>query len=98
MEQMKMDKLEVVPLNYEDAALPADVRELRPAMYVDGDAYCCILGPDPAVGIFGCGYTKDEAVADWQNQLNERISKAPENDEIAQEIIDLKSAGKNEVW
>jgi hypothetical protein len=98
MEQMKMDGLKVVPINYEDTQLPLPVRDLRPVVYMDGDAYFCLLGPDPLVGVFGCGRTKEKALADWTMHLHERISHPAETDELAQEILDLRRARKTDVW
>lgn len=87
MEQMKMDGLEVVTLDYQSADLPEFVRKLKPAVYKDGDSFCCLLGPDPQAGVFGCGKTKDEALADWNNHVVEGLAKHSLGDEVADFVI-----------
>jgi hypothetical protein len=98
MEQMNMEGMNVIPLNYEDPALPAAVRDFRPAVYLDDSGYCCILGPDPQRGIFGRGGSQQEAIADWLQQFNERIDHPAAGDELAKEIIDSMSISKKDVW
>jgi hypothetical protein len=88
MEQMKMDGLQVVTLDYQSVELPETVRKLKPAVYKDGDSFCCLLGPDPQEGVFGCGDTQDEALADWNNHLVDRVAKHAPGDEIADFVIE----------
>lgn len=93
-----MEGLEVISINYEDPTLPKLVREFRPAVYLDGQDYCCLLGPDPQEGIFGCGHNRQDAINDWIQHFNERISKPAANDKVATEIIDSLSISKGDVW
>jgi hypothetical protein len=53
MEQMNMKGLETIPVNFEQGDILPSVKEFKPAGYKDGDAYCCILGPDPMAEVFG---------------------------------------------
>ncbi|MBW8683495.1 hypothetical protein [Chitinophaga rhizophila] len=98
MEQMNMAGLELVPMDYENEPLPKEVKELRPAVYLDGDAYCVILGPDPQEGVFGCSCTKEGAIEDWRNHLLSRIAHPSEEDNFALEVIDMLKTSKNDVW
>jgi len=104
MEQMSMDGLEVVDINYEDQTLPAAVRGFRPAVWKETNTadelagYCCLLGPDPAAGIFGCGDTPQQALDDWTTHFHQRLKNASPDDELAQEIKDYNSLSKDDVW
>jgi hypothetical protein len=98
MEQMSMKGLETVPVNFEQRDLPPSVKEFKPAVYKDGDSYCCILGPDPLAGVFGCGDTPEEALQDWDHQLKERIKEHEEGDPVAEYIMDTMQAKHWVVW
>jgi hypothetical protein len=87
MDQMNMENLEVIELNYESPGLPDTVRKLKPALYKDGDSYCCLLGPDPQEGIFGCGNTQAEALADWDMHVKDRALDHPFGDKVAEFLI-----------
>lgn len=87
MQQMDMDGLEVIPFDYNNAGLPAEVRTLKPALYKDGNAVCCVLGPDPQEGIFGCGDNPEEALEDWENHLKDRLANHPPGDDVAESVI-----------
>ena len=54
------------------------VSQLTPELYHDGNAYCCLSGPNPMEGIFGCGPTPVEALADWEKSYQ----KAKDNGKI----------------
>jgi hypothetical protein len=98
MEQMNLDGFNVVELDYENEVYPLPVRDFRPAVYKNGDSFCCLLGPDPQAGIFGCGATVDEAIQEWTRHFRERMAEAGEDDPIATEIRDYKSIDKEDVW
>jgi hypothetical protein len=98
MEQMSLDGLEIVPVNYENEQLPRPVRDFRPAVWKDGDGYCCLLGPGPEQGIFGCGATPDQAMQDWTTNFRRRLAEAGEDDPVVTEIKDYKSMSKDDVW
>lgn len=86
MDRMSMDGLEVLNIDYENPELPSVVKQLRPAMYLDGNAYCVILGPDPQAGVFGCGNTPAQALDDWTVHLNQRLAEFDADDKIVEEI------------
>lgn len=86
MEQMDMSGLEVLKIDYTDKALPAAAKMFKPVVYKDGDSYCCLLGPDPKTGIFGCGHNPSEAIADWETHLQAGLVAGTESEGIIQYI------------
>jgi len=72
-----------VRLDYERKEWPPLVRELRPIIWEEGPSYCCLLGPDFRDGILGYGPTIEEAVADWERHVQERLAHHEPGDEIA---------------
>ena len=42
------------------------IRKENPVIYNDGDAYCCVSGPNPVEGVFGCGHSPADALKDWE--------------------------------
>jgi hypothetical protein len=98
MEQMSMRGLDVISIDYEDPAFPTPIRDFRPAVYMDGNSFCCLLGPDPQAGIFGCGTTQQAAISDLVEHFHERIDHPAAEDELAKEIIDSRSISKKDVW
>lgn len=82
MKQMDLPDEMKVPIE-NSTELPVSVKNLHPLLFRDGDSYCCVLGPNPAEGVFGCGKTAKDALVDWDNNLQERIKNADENDEVA---------------
>lgn len=78
-----MNGLEKVEIDYGDCCLPHTFRTIKPDVFKDGDSYCCIFGPDPQEGIFGCGDTPDQAILDWHQHLQERIHEKHIPDEVA---------------
>jgi hypothetical protein len=68
-------KEDVVSIDYNSAEVPQNVRVLKPMVYMDGPAYCVLLGPDPATGVFGCGDTLKEALEDWDVNYKTYVSE-----------------------
>ncbi|WP_134089951.1 hypothetical protein [Olivibacter sp. XZL3] len=98
MEQMRIPQEMIVPFNYESQDLPRSVKELRPVIFQDGNDFCCVLGPDTRKGIFACGLSPQEALKNWQHNLDERIKNHPDDDEVAAYIIDALNASNKKVW
>jgi hypothetical protein len=94
MKQMQVPEEMVVQINYEDSDIPETVRELRPAVYRDGDSFCVLLGPDPQAGIFGCGDTTDQALRDWDQHFTEHMENHPQNDELVEYIEERRKTLK----
>jgi hypothetical protein len=82
MKQMEIPEEMKIDIDYNDI-FPLSVGKLRPQVFRDGDHYCCLLGPNPAEGVFGCGETVTEALLDWDDQMHKRVMNADENDEVA---------------
>ncbi len=89
MEQMQIPADMRCEIDYEQPDLPITVQELRPIVFMDGDSYCCLLGPDPQAGVFGCGKTSEQAINDWDEHLRERMQSPAEGDEVATYIKEV---------
>src|SRR3954468_17574205 len=98
MEQMNVPEDWKVTVNFDDPVLPASIKTFRPLVYQEGEAVCCVLGPDPQEGIFGCGTTVDEAMRDWDEHLQDRIQYHKEDDEVARFISDTLKADVKKIW
>ena len=86
MEQMQPNGLKVIPIDFDANTIPASVRETHPLVYEDGDAVCCLLGPNPQDGIFGCGETIDAALADFDVHFQELLQHPKEGDPVSEFI------------
>jgi hypothetical protein len=97
MEQLNVDEALKVEINFDEPKLPQSVITFRPLVYIDGEFYTCVLGPDLQTGVTGCGQTIDQALADWDNNLQDRIRYHKEEDEVARYIPDTLKASVNKV-
>jgi hypothetical protein len=86
MEQMKVNKDQLVQV-----AMTGAASALQPVVFKEGDSYCCLLGPDPEIGVMGCGDTALEAVKDWDDHLADHLSKAGEQDEVVRHVREVLS-------
>ena len=86
MEQFEPPVGMKVSVDYSDKLLPLSIRTLKPVLFQDGDSVCCLLGPDPQSGVFGCGESPKEAMADWDKHLKELITDPEGNKDIIQFI------------
>ena len=94
---MQVPEEMVVQINYQDSDIPATVREFKPALYRDGDSFCCLLGEDPQAGIFGCGESPKAAIEDWDSHFKERLQSHAEDDELVQYIEASRKFSKKKV-
>lgn len=85
IETMKIDPSAVVQPDFE---LPRAADVLQPVLFQESNQYCCLLGPDPQAGVFGCGTTAQEAVNDWEQHLKDRVNNAGKSDKLAGQIVD----------
>ena len=84
------DELKVA-IDLDDKDVPESAKTFQPVLFKDGNSFCCVLGPDPEEGVFGCGQTPVEALKDWDKNLQERKTVTDKNDEVAlfiQRVID----------
>ena len=51
------------------------IRKAKPVIYNDGDAYCCVSGPNAVEGIFGCGDSPADALKDWEKSYQKVLKK-----------------------
>lgn len=98
MVQIQLDPAIIVSVDYESPSLPPLFQQFRPAVFRDGDRFCCILGPDKARGIYGCADSADQVIKDWEMRARERVSRADELDEVAAYMRDHLSTFAKDVW
>jgi len=55
----------------------------HPLVYVNGNTYCCLLGPDPQAGIFGTRATVMDAFQDFDGHFKERLSHPITGDPVS---------------
>ncbi|WP_285011220.1 hypothetical protein [Pedobacter faecalis] len=89
IKNMKIDKAAIVQPDFE---LPTAAEVLHPVLFKEGDQYCCLLGPDPQAGVFGCGTSAQEAVNDWEQELKDRVNNAGASDKLTSQIIEELNA------
>jgi hypothetical protein len=97
MEQMKIDPDALMDIS-QQKPLSTAVRELQPALFREGSGFCCLLGPDPQAGIFGCGNTPEQAIADWSSNLKKRMAEPIGDDPVAQYVSDVFNSSKLKPW
>jgi len=98
MEQMNIPEAMQVKIDYEEGTLSRAVQELRPVVWKEESDFCCLIGPDPQEGVFGCGTTVDAALSDWEQHLNQRLNEATPEDAVAQYVKDTFRISKSDVW
>ena len=86
MEQMQIDPESRIEIDYQDWPVNTATQKLQPVVFKDGDSFCCLLGPDPQAGIFGCGDTAFQAVQDWEQHLRDRLSESQTQDEVTEYV------------
>jgi hypothetical protein len=96
MKQFEVDESMKVQIDYNDVDIPDSVRTYKPLVFEDGNNYCVVLGPDPQVGIFGCGPTTKEALWDWDKHFNDFKNHHEEDDEVAIYIHEVSANTREE--
>jgi len=98
MEQMNVDDVFKITIDFEAEGLPKTVKIFQPVLFNEGEGFRCVLGPDLQKGIVGYGDSLDEALLDWDESLKDRIKSKSANDEVAQYVIDTLNTSVNDVW
>jgi hypothetical protein len=98
MEQMNVDESMKVDIDFSNPELPPSVKKLEPLVFKEGGMYCCLLGPDPQEGVFGCGETPKLALADWDEHLAIHLATTTEENEVTAYVKDVLKADDTEVW
>jgi hypothetical protein len=62
---------------------------LQPVIFKEGNAFCCILGPNAHDGVFGCGKTPQAAVKAWDKDLKKHLATAAADDEVVKYVQDI---------
>lgn len=83
MKQLEVPDDMKVAIDLNDKKVPDSVKTFQPVLFKDGDSFCCVLGPDPQEGVFGCGDTPIEALKDWDKNLQQRKEVTDKDDEVA---------------
>jgi hypothetical protein len=86
MEQMNTDGLNLVRIDYNAGNIPESVQDTKPVIYLRGDQYCCVLGPNPESGISGCGPTTGEALTNFDLRYKERLKNPISGDAVSEYI------------
>jgi len=98
MEQMNVPESQKVDFDFENPKLDRTTRILQPLVFREGEGFCCLLGPDPQAGVFGCGDSAEGAVQDWETHVNAFLQTADNSDETAQYIRDMLNTKSEDVW
>lgn len=83
MKQLDVPSEMKVQIDFSDNKIPESVKTFQPVLFKDGDSFCCVLGPDPQEGVYGCGNTPIAALKDWDKSLRQRMKATDKNDEVA---------------
>jgi hypothetical protein len=86
MKQLEVPEEMKVNVDITDPKIPASVKQLRPVLFREGDAYCCVLGPDPEAGVFGSGKSTNETLQDWDRSLQMLKKSGKDADEVLKYI------------
>jgi hypothetical protein len=98
MKQMQIDPEKVVDIDFTTKETNRTLKTLQPIVFKEGESYCCHLGEDHTHGILGCGNSPEEAIKEWEQNLQKRMDHHDENDELAEYVIDSLRITKDDVW
>jgi hypothetical protein len=98
MIQMIIDPELIVDYDFTKPEVNRTLKNLQPVIYRNGDEFFCLLGPDLKQGILGTGSTLEDAIYDWESNLQKRIQNPAEDDEVSEFVIDTLSLTKDDVW
>ena len=98
MKQLDVPAEMKVDIDLSDKKIPASAKMLMPLVFKDGDAYCCVLGPDASQGVFGSGKTVIEAIKEWDKNLERKKKITDPDDEVAFYIHETLKRNKEQVW
>ena len=62
---MKAKKRISITIEFDASEVPKDFLTVKPKLASDGNAFCCYSGPDPQVGVLGCGSSPQVAMKAW---------------------------------
>ncbi len=84
MKKVNLDKAQIVDIEYEGAA-----KLLQPIVFKNGDQYSCVLGIDNQTCIYGSGDSIEQAIQEWDNNLQVHLESAGTDDPIVRKVKDI---------
>ena len=97
MKHLIIPKEIVVEIDFSKENIPSSVGVFRPTLFQEGNSFCCLLGPDPEEGVFGCGPTKEAALKMWDEQLQDRLAHPHENDSVVKYLQEISNGSVENV-
>lgn len=91
-----MKQMHPNPESVVNVSLTGVAKALQPIVFKEGTDFCCILGPNPQEGVFGCGSTPKQALDDWDARLKEHLATAGDNDQVVQHVKDVLAKSKED--
>ena len=76
-----------IKIDFDREEYSSEVKALKPAVFIEGNGYCCLYGPDLPSGIVGYGDTPAEALRDWEANLHERIKNIKQDQQNDDEVV-----------
>ena len=77
--------------------LTGAAKALQPILFKEGKDFCCLLGPNPQEGVFGCGDTPKQALNDWESHLKEHLATAADSDQVVQHVKKILAKNKEDL-
>lgn len=84
MKNVNPNKAQIVEVEYQGAS-----KLLQPIVFKNGDQYSCILGVDNQTCIYGAGETIEQAIQEWNNNLQVHLETAGSDDPIVKKVKDI---------
>lgn len=81
-----MKQMHPKPESIINVPLSGAAKALQPVLFKEGKDFCCLLGPNPQEGVFGCGDSPKQALDDWELRLKEHLATAGDTDQIVQHV------------
>jgi hypothetical protein len=91
-----MKQMHPKPESVINIPLSGAAKALQPILFKEGKDFCCLLGPNPQEGVFGCGNTPKQALLDWELHLKEHLATAGDKDEVVQHVKSILDKDKEE--
>lgn len=88
MNQTDINPDQIIQVNFTGSA-----KALNPTVYKEHELYFCLLGNDQN-GVIGSGITIEEAINDWDKNLQTRLKIGDENDYAVKMVTDLLNKEK----
>jgi hypothetical protein len=97
MKQLNVPDEVKVEIDFTDSHVPDSVKTFQPLLFKEGNEFCCVLGPNPEEGVYGCGETPLAALKDWDKNLQKRKKVNDKNDEVSLYIHRVLNPDENTI-